>query len=881
MQQHQKQQHQKQHRQHGLNRDSFSPPSTPETFAFSASPIVDIEAIELEKENIQPLRQGRSAQTLARLFATQHEDRAQEQAVMHGRFQAELANIDDLDDPMDVYSRYVKWMIENYPQSAGQGHDSQLTPVLERALMDFKDDQRYRNDPRFVKLLVMYSEKITNPVELFNFMEANGIGSEISMYYEEFADFLESREEFDRAREIFVTGINRRARPLGRLKKQYEDFERRAQIFKDEIELEAAESARALSAQQQQQQQQQHQHHQQRQPHSSAPNLGAGATRQVLGVKVSKSESVHSNASTQGHVPIGAVRSSLSSTSSGSRGTGSSGQSRPGAKLQVYSDQDAQPSAPTKSKTSSRNPPSQSSTPWKDFGAEQVRRKENIREATSWKGATLSSEDTLPMRPYPKLEVYRDPESPPKDTAQPTTTTPSDENKQTVPLAPAQQQHILQPQHIPTERTILDGLQYHTSHESTLRIRPESTPHGRQRFPVTTNANGKPECLMIDLNEIYVDEEEFSVEEIRARRHRYSWRRKDKYTSTSSRQSSSPPSPPQPPSAGSSSKHYRDDSEPGPAPGKHPQKKTHTENPQDPPTTPSRSPAPSASVGELFTRSVSDDERQYFRSKRRLTASPTLNTKYASAEMNKIFSDRSRTRRSMDSQWSAEDSQDVGEDELDNFTMAYSIPSLPLNLPTFSREFLDSDAANEFEDDDDDQEGRTEGFIRSLENGYSSTITQDIAALKRRRAEEMALADNTQSSQRNRLSLRESMRLSSRFDPFKTQESDITIDIRQRTQQLQQEQQRSVEGIRDFLGSSTYGYSRSSLGRASIGSSALTRSRFGSEEPSRTAVERTSQGQESSPTVFKDGAGSLDIGMTVPMLEDEAPPALLDEDEVI
>ncbi|KAF9106674.1 hypothetical protein BGX29_008823 [Mortierella sp. GBA35] len=817
MQQHQKQQHQKQHRQHGLNRDSFSPPSTPETFAFSASPIVDIEAIELEKENIQPLRQGRSAQTLARLFATQHEDRAQEQAVMHGRFQAELANIDDLDDPMDVYSRYVKWMIENYPQSAGQGHDSQLTPVLERALMDFKDDQRYRNDPRFVKLLVMYSEKITNPVELFNFMEANGIGSEISMYYEEFADFLESREEFDRAREIFVTGINRRARPLGRLKKQYEDFERRAQIFKDEMELEAAESARALSAQQQQQQQQQHQHHQQRQPHSSAPNLGAGATRQVLGVKVSKSESVHSNASTQGHVPIGAVRSSLSSTSSGSRGTGSSGQSRPGAKLQVYSDQDAQPSAPTKSKTSSRNPTSQSSTPWKDFGAEQVRRKENIMEATSWKGATLSSEDTLPMRPYPKLEVYRDP----------------------------------------------------------------STPHGRQRFPVTTNANGKPECLTIDLNEIYVDEEEFSVEEIRARRHRYSWRRKDKYTSTSSRQSSSPPSPPQPPSAGSSSKHYRDDSEPGPAPGKHPQKKTHTENPQDPPTTPSRSPAPSASVGELFTRSVSDDERQYFRSKRRLTASPTLNTKYASAEMNKIFSDRSRTRRSMDSQWSAEDSQDVGEDELDNFTMAYSIPSLPLNLPTFSREFLDSDAANEFEDDDDDQEGRTEGFIRSLENGYSSTITQDIAALKRRRAEEMALADNTQSSQRNRLSLRESMRLSSRFDPFKTQESDITIDIRQRTQQLQQEQQRSVEGIRDFLGSSTYGYSRSSLGRASIGSSALTRSRFGSEEPSRTAVERTSQGQESSPTVFKDGAGSLDIGMTVPMLEDEAPPALLDEDEVI
>jgi checkpoint serine/threonine-protein kinase len=185
--------HQKQHPHNGLSRDSFSPP--PASDSSFSSVVVDIDAIELEKENIQPLRQGRSAQTLTRLFTTQHDDRAQQQAAMHGRFQAELSHTDDLDDPMDVYSRYVKWMIENYPQSAGQGHDSQLSPVLERALADFKDDQRYRNDPRFVKLLIIYSEKITNTIELFNFMEANGIGSEIAMYYEEFADFLESREE--------------------------------------------------------------------------------------------------------------------------------------------------------------------------------------------------------------------------------------------------------------------------------------------------------------------------------------------------------------------------------------------------------------------------------------------------------------------------------------------------------------------------------------------------------------------------------------------------------------------------------------------------------------------------------------------------------------
>ncbi|KAG9073167.1 hypothetical protein KI688_000954 [Linnemannia hyalina] len=857
---------QQQHTHNGLRRDSFSPPPASDT-SFS-SVVVDIDAIELEKENIQPLRQGRSAQTLARLFTTQHDDRAQQQAVMHGRFQAELAHIDDLDDPMDVYSRYVKWMIENYPQSAGQGNDSQLSPVLERALTDFKDDERYRNDPRFVKLLIIYSEKISNTIELFNYMEANGIGSEIAMYYEEFADFLESREEFDRAREVFVTGINRRARPLGRLKKQYEDFERRAQVYKDELELEAVASARSTSVPPQQHPQ----------DHSAASSSGGESQRRVLGVKVSGTQSIHPNASAQGHVSLGQERST-STTNSGTRSTGSSGPSRPNAKLQVYTDQPAQSSVSTKLKATSKSFTSQASTPWRDFGAEQVRRKENTREVTSWKGATLSSEDTVPRRLLPKLDVYRDPEEalpPPTETAPPSTRTSSfsDENKPPSPLAPPPAKHI------PIITTVLDDAQSHSSHTHPTSNTQQAETHDRgsggQKFPVTINANGRAERLMIDLTDIYVNDEEFSIEEIRARRYRYSWRHTNNLSvSSNSKQSPSASPPlPAPPPAGSSAKHYRDDPVSEPASDMRPQKKAQPDKEQDPLSTPYRTQAPSLSVKELLPQSPSDEERHFFGSRRRLTASPTMNTKYASEEMNKIFSDRSRTRRSIDSQWSAEDTQDVGRNELDNFTMAYSIPNLPpLSLPPFSR-YLDSEIVNEFEDDDD-QAVRTEGFATRLENGYSSTITQDIAALKRRRAEEMALGDNTRSSQGNRLSFREGNRLSSRFDPFKTQESDITIAIRQRTQQLQQKQDESAEGNDNARG--TFGYLRSSLGRSSIGSLSSTQRRYGSEGGGQRSIERTGQDEMESPFIFKDGGTGLDVGMTVPMLEDEAPPEFIND----
>ncbi|KAF9909558.1 hypothetical protein EC991_008383 [Linnemannia zychae] len=819
MQQH----HHKQQSSRDLSRDSFTPPPVSSS-SFSSTTIVDIDAIEFDKENIQPLRQGRSAQTLARLFTTQHEDRAQQQAVIHGRFQEELAHIDNLDDPMDVYSRYVKWMIENYPQSAGQGHDSQLSPILERALADYKDDPRYRNDPRFVKLLIIYSEQITNAVDLFSFMESNGIGSEISMFYEELADFLESRDEFERAREVFKRGISRRARPLGRLRKQYDDFERRARMFEDE------QSKQVNSAQPQQ--------HYTQDP-SVESSVSGGNQRRVLGVKVSGTRSVHSNAGIQGHAPIGQVRPQSPTTTPSTRGNGSSGQSRTGSKLQVYSDQDSQ--LPTsKPKAALKNSTPQPSTSWIDFGAEKV--------------------------------------SSPKDAEEFTTSTSGEKNNSPPPQAP------IPTKRTPTARAIIDDPQPHPTYQ-TKQLKPGSPRTcDVPKLPVIANAGEKSERLMIDLSDIYVDDEEFSVEEIRARTSHYTWRATNNTIHRNNNKFNEPlQSPPPLPAAGSSAKHYRDNLESGHSPERPPQKKVQPGTGRDPLVLyTDTAHAPLLSVRELLPQSPSEEERHFFGSKRRLTASPTMNTKYASEEMNKIFSDRSRTRRSMDSQWSAEDTQDIGRNELDNFTMAYSIPSIPLTLPPFPHEFLDHDVANEFEDNDD-RDGQTERFITRLENGFSSTITQDIAALKRLHAEESTLGGATQPNQGNRLALLGGKWNSSRFDPFKTQESDITIAIRemaqQKHQQQQQQQQHSAEGDSSTQRVTNYGHLKSSLGRTSIGSFPSSQRRYGDVEDCHAVAQHADQEYEESPlTMFKEGTGNTD---TVPMLEDEPPPAYLDKDEPI
>ncbi|KAI8599744.1 Mad3/BUB1 homology region 1-domain-containing protein [Dissophora ornata] len=356
-----------------------SPHSTASVLPLTASPptVVDIDAIELEKENIQPIRQGRSAQALTRLFASQPEERAQELARQRQEFDDQLERIDQAADPLDVYSRYVSWTTRNYPQSSGQGHHSRLLPLLEQAIKQFQDKTSYKNDPRFVKMLILYSEMVDLPEDVFNFMETKSIGIEIASYYEAYAEYLETNEDFDKARDIYLLGINRTARPQGLLRSRLHEFQHRVQIHQEKLENEAFEA-------------------------SSTSATAEPTNRRVLGAKISRSESVHSNVTAQGHVTLGSGASSSSMAST--RPSSSSTQQRPNARLTVYSDsnQSVPPSSRTKQK--------QENASWKDLGTQQVCRKENIREPTSWEGARLTAKDSFARRPHPKLEVFKDPD---------------------------------------------------------------------------------------------------------------------------------------------------------------------------------------------------------------------------------------------------------------------------------------------------------------------------------------------------------------------------------------------------------------------------------------------------------------------------------------
>ncbi len=131
----------------------------------------------------------------------------------------------DSDDPLEAWTKYVKWCIDNFP--SGQTHESGLIPLLERATRHFKDSEQYTNDPRYLRLWILYARNVECARDVYNFLLANEIGTKLASLYEELAVVLEGQRMYDEADAMYKLGIARRANPIDRIKRRYEEYKTR------------------------------------------------------------------------------------------------------------------------------------------------------------------------------------------------------------------------------------------------------------------------------------------------------------------------------------------------------------------------------------------------------------------------------------------------------------------------------------------------------------------------------------------------------------------------------------------------------------------------------------------------------------------------------
>lgn len=177
----------------------------------SATPIINFEKIESQKENVQPLQRGRSAHALSKTFSLQRGERQTQLNQQRNQFEnlirivksstptpeeeSELSSVGNgsyLDDPLELWVDYIKWCSDSYP--SGQSNESGLVLLLERATREFYKVEKYRNDSRYLRIWNLYADNVEDSNEVHLFLFANEIGTGLATLYEVTAIGYESRQ---------------------------------------------------------------------------------------------------------------------------------------------------------------------------------------------------------------------------------------------------------------------------------------------------------------------------------------------------------------------------------------------------------------------------------------------------------------------------------------------------------------------------------------------------------------------------------------------------------------------------------------------------------------------------------------------------------------
>ncbi|KAF2421826.1 hypothetical protein EJ08DRAFT_672882 [Tothia fuscella] len=318
--------------------------------------LIDFGVIETQKENIQSLPGGRSAKSLASIMsplATKNSpllsDSQNIRDTIRREYEKELLAIAESDDPLDLYDRYIKWTMDAYPTAQATA-ESNLLPLLERATKAFLASSHYKNDPRYLKMWLLYIRLFSDaPRETYAFIARHDVGESLALFYEEFAAWLESVGRWMQAEEVYLSGIDREARPTERLIRKFGEFQHR----------------RDTQAQQQ----------------GGPTSPALPKVRPALAAKVD---------------PFAGGSAEESDPQAGDRAAASR-PTKPGrAKLAIFADGDGPPNPGS----------SEGNQGWDSIGSIGERKKENTHEARPWAGETLNGGKRAASGP--KLMIFKD-----------------------------------------------------------------------------------------------------------------------------------------------------------------------------------------------------------------------------------------------------------------------------------------------------------------------------------------------------------------------------------------------------------------------------------------------------------------------------------------
>ncbi|DBA03655.1 TPA: hypothetical protein N0F65_006834 [Lagenidium giganteum] len=219
-------------------RDGLCLQATMDSGALKRSEAVDEFAWEHAKENVLPIRQGRNVHELNAALHAQDK--------MGGRMkvEAEMKQIEERirtysgEDPLGMWVQYVKWLEAHLPEDTRKKF-----AVLEKCTRELKDDVRYKNDVRYIRIWLRYADLVSNPKDIFKYLYQHKIGEHLALFYAGWAWVLENVSNYAQADKIYLKAIQKKAQPEELIHRKHQEFQSRMSRHWLRMEAERAQNA--------------------------------------------------------------------------------------------------------------------------------------------------------------------------------------------------------------------------------------------------------------------------------------------------------------------------------------------------------------------------------------------------------------------------------------------------------------------------------------------------------------------------------------------------------------------------------------------------------------------------------------------------------------
>lgn len=176
------------------------------------------------KENSMPIKSGRSISTLERASTfTGNISAKHALEVQMDEFESRISSAEEDEDVLAIWMQYIQWIDASYPQ----GNLPLKKEVFERCGMSLAQDERYKNDERYLKIWIAYADLLQDPTDVFRYLRANNIGQKLALFYVALAWVSEHRGNFPKAEKAYEKGIECNAQPIDMLLKRQKEFRRR------------------------------------------------------------------------------------------------------------------------------------------------------------------------------------------------------------------------------------------------------------------------------------------------------------------------------------------------------------------------------------------------------------------------------------------------------------------------------------------------------------------------------------------------------------------------------------------------------------------------------------------------------------------------------